>query len=57
MDINYNMGLIDDPNLKYLWLPNRDRSLGKATKQVHLIDVESFGYHLSELIHTSHETT
>mgnify|MGYP006381899813 FL=1 len=54
IDANYNTVLVGEPDLKYLWLLNRDVTLDEATKQEYLTYAESLGYDLSELIHTVH---
>ena len=54
IDADYNTVLVGEPDLKYLWLLNRDVNLDEATKQEYLTYAESLGYDLSELIHTVH---
>ena len=54
IDADYNTVLVGEPDLKYLWLLNRDVTLDEATKQEYLTYAESLGYDLSELIHTVH---
>lgn len=54
IDADYNTVLVGEPDLKYVWLLNRDVNLDEATKQEYLTYAESLGYDLSELIHTVH---
>ena len=54
IDADYNTVLVGEPDLKYLWLLNRDVSLDEATKQEYLTYAESLGYDLAEIIHTVH---
>ena len=54
IDSNYNTVLVGEPDLKYLWLLNRDVTLDETTQQEYLHYAESLGYDLSELIHSVH---
>lgn len=54
IDPNYNTVLVGEPDLKYLWLLNRDVTLDQTTQQECLHYAESLGYDLSELIHSIH---